>query len=213
MTDSKPFVFDDAEEAKRFAPATQRNRDVIAETLKTALPDRGTVLEIASGTGEHIVHFAHAFPQLAWQPSDYDDAGLTSITAWTADSGLANIQPPIKIDASADDWPIDRADAILCINMVHISPWSATLGLMAGAARIVPDGGLLFLYGPYRQRDILTAPSNEEFDASLKARNPDWGLRLVDDVVDAAKGFALERIVEMPANNLSLLFRRAVSAK
>lgn len=204
----KPFVFDATGEAKRYAPATERNRDHIVAVLRDLLPQQGTVLEVASGTGEHAVHLAAAFPHLTWQPSDYDAAGLASIAAWAAESGLSNIRPPVRIDASAETWPIARADAVLCINMVHISPWSATLGLLAGAARILPENGLLYLYGPYRQLGVPTAPSNEDFDLSLKARNPQWGLREVEDVADAAAGFALVQIIPMPANNLSLIFRR-----
>lgn len=205
----KPFVFGETGEAKRHAPATARNRDHISAVLRDALPRQGVVLEVASGTGEHVVHLAATFPHLTWQPSDYDEAGLASIAAWAAESGLTNVNPAIRIDASAKDWSIVRADAILCINMVHISPWSATLGLMAGAARILPEGGLLYLYGPYRQHGVITAPSNEDFDVSLKDRNPGWGLRYVEDMISVAHGFALERIIEMPANNLSLIFRRS----
>ena len=138
---------------------------------------RGTVLEVASGSGEHVVHFAATFPALGWQPSDPDPAGLVSIAAWCAEAGLANIAPPLALDASAGEWPIDRADAILCINMVHISPWAATLGLLAGAARLLPTGAPLILYGPYVEPDVPTADSNLAFDASLRARDPAWGLR------------------------------------
>jgi SAM-dependent methyltransferase len=211
MIQPEVFVLGDVQEAKRFAPATVRNRDHIAAALLDVLPDSGLVLEIASGTGEHIVHLAALFAQLSWQPSDYDQAGLASITAWSADASLSNIRPPLQIDASAEHWPIEEADAILCINMVHISPWVATLGLLEGAARILPIGGLLFLYGPYRREGIPTASSNEDFDQSLKARNADWGLRQVEDVVDAAQkaGLVFEKLVEMPANNLSLIFRQS----
>lgn len=205
----KPFVFDDTGEAKRFAPATQRNRDDIVEVLRGVLPAQGLVLEIASGTGEHMVHFASAFPALTWQPSDFDPAGLASIAAWAGESGLPNILPPVRIDAMSSDWPVERADAILCINMVHIAPWEATEGLFAGAARQLANDAPLILYGPYRETGIVTAESNEAFDASLKARDPSWGLRHVDDMVALASqhGLALEKRFAMPANNLTLVFR------
>jgi SAM-dependent methyltransferase len=195
---------------KRNAPATERNRAPIAEALRAALPARGTVLEVASGTGEHAVHFAGAFPDLAWQPSDRDEDALASIRAWSAEAGLPNLLPPIRLDAADPDWPPVAADALLCINMVHISPWTATLGLLRGASRVLPPGGPLILYGPYRRADAPTALSNESFDLSLKARNPDWGLRTVEAVKGQAEARRLrfERLVEMPANNLTLVFRR-----
>jgi hypothetical protein len=213
MTDGPQpwFAGEAASEAdKRHAPATLRNRDAIVEVLRGVLPKRGTVLEIASGSGEHIVHFAQAFPALDWQPSDPDVAALRSIVAWTDESDLINVAPPVLLDASADDWPVSLADAILCINMIHISPWEATLGLLRGAARLLPVGGPLCLYGPYVQLGVETAPSNVAFDQSLRDRNPAWGLRNVADVEAAAseQGFRLETIVPMPANNLSLIFRR-----
>jgi SAM-dependent methyltransferase len=210
VSDTRPFVFDDTGEAKRYAPATQRNRDVIANVLKRVLPSQGTVLEIASGTGEHLIHFAQTFPHLNWQPSDYDDAGLASIAAWSAEAGLANILPQVRIDAMSADWPLHSADVILCINMVHISPWEATQGLMAGAGRLLAAGAPLYLYGPYRQRGVALAEGNESFDASLKERNPDWGLRYVEHVkaLGSEAGLNLETIEPMPANNLSLIFRR-----
>jgi cyclopropane fatty-acyl-phospholipid synthase-like methyltransferase len=206
-----PFVFDETGEAKRFAPATARNRDAIAAVLAAMLPPRGTVLEIASGTGEHLVHFAANFPALAWQPSDYDAAGVASIAAWSTDAGLPNILPPLRLDAAASVWPVDRADAILCINMIHIAPWAATKGLFEGAGRVLPTHGMLYLYGPYRETDVATVESNEAFDMSLKDRNPDWGLRHVQDVASLAlhNGFMLDKRVAMPANNLSLVFRKA----
>ncbi len=168
------------------------------------------MLEVASGSGEHIVHFAATFPALDWQPSDPDPAGLVSIAAWSAEAGLANIAPPLALDAAADDWPIDRADAILCINMVHISPWAATLGLLAGAARLLPGGAPLILYGPYIEPDVPTADSNLAFDASLRMRDPTWGLRQIDDVKAAAvaAGLTFAERRAMPANNLMLLLRR-----
>lgn len=206
----KPLVFDEMGEAKRFAPATLRNRDPIVDVLRDELPKSGTVLEIASGTGEHIVHFAAAFPHLNWQPSDCDTAGLASIEAWSAESGLTNILPPVQIDATAEQWPISRVEAILCINMIHIAPWSATEGLFAGAGRLLSRNSLLFLYGPYLEADRPTVESNLAFDRSLKGRNPEWGLRLLGDVEEVANhnGFVLCNRVPMPANNLALKFRR-----
>ncbi|MEV5035061.1 DUF938 domain-containing protein [Sphingobium sp. LMC3-1-1.1] len=194
---------------KRHAPATERNRDVILAVLRDELPSSGLVLEVASGSGQHVVHFAATLPALDWQPSDPDPAALVSIESWRQEAGLPNVRPPLRLDASAD-WPVERADAILCVNMVHISPWEATLGLMKGAGAVLPPGGLLYLYGPYLRENVETAPSNLAFDASLKARDPQWGLRRVEDVIAAAEGegLVLRRLLEMPANNLSLIFRR-----
>lgn len=195
---------------KSSSPAAQRNRDPIVEVLRSVLPERGLVLEVASGTGEHAVHFARAFPKLMFQPSDPDPSALRSIEAWRAEAGLFNLLPPVTLDARAKDWPVDGADAVVCINMVHISPWAATEGLMRGAARLLPPGAPLYLYGPYRQDGVPTAPSNEAFDESLKARDPEWGLRNLEDVAAEAErhGFALEAVFPMPANNLSVVFRR-----
>lgn len=195
------------------SPAALRNREPILAALHDALPPTGLVLEIASGSGEHAVHFARAMPHLDWQPSDPDPAARASIAVWREGAGLANLREPIALDAAAPDWPIERADAIVCINMVHISPWPATLGLLAGAGRLLPPQGPLILYGPYRRADAPTAPtapSNEAFDASLRARDPQWGLREVEDVTREADrhGLAFERLVEMPANNLTLIYRR-----
>lgn len=169
------------------------------------------MLEIASGSGEHAAFFARLFPELTWQPSDADPDALSSVEAWQADSEAANLLPPVFLDAASETWPLDRADAILCINMVHISPWTATVGLMKGAGRLLPFGGPLILYGPYRRAEVETAPSNEAFDASLKARNPEWGLRDLADVRAEAEanGLMFERLWEMPANNLTVLFRKA----
>lgn len=197
-------------DARRHAPATERNREPILAILREALPARGTVLEVASGTGEHVIHFARALPGLVWQPSDPDPSALASIRAWAEAAKLPSLRPPLLLDAAAPDWPVAGADAILCINMVHISPWEATVGLMRGAARLLAEGAPLFLYGPYRRAGLPTAPSNEAFDASLKARDPRWGLRELEAVAALAGeyGFALDNVVEMPANNLSLLLRR-----
>lgn len=198
------------EAEKRHAPATLRNRDAIAAVLADWLPAAGTVLEIASGSGEHVVHFAEVFPSLDWQPSDPDPAGLTSIAAYRAEAGLANIAPPVALDAASAVWPVDPAGAILCINMVHISPWEATLGLFAGAARLLASGAPLIVYGPYIEPDVPTVTSNLAFDDSLRSRNPAWGLRGTDAVKAAAAdaGLAFAERRAMPANNLMLLFRR-----
>jgi uncharacterized protein DUF938 len=196
--------------ALRSAPAALRNREPIAEVLAEWLPARGLVLELASGTGEHVVHFAARFPALEWQPSDVHPDALRSIAARVTDARLPNVRAPIPLDASSAAWPIDGASALLSINMVHISPWSAALGLIDGAARILEERGPLILYGPWLKDDILTAPGNREFDASLKARDPQWGVRRVEDfaAAAAAKGLRLKATRAMPANNLMLLLGR-----
>ena len=192
------------------APTVARNRDPILGVLREALPDAGTVLEIASGTGEHAVHFAAALPHLVWQPTDPDAQARASIAARAAAAGLANLLPVLELDASAPVWPVIRADAVVSINMIHIAPWRAAQGLLTGAARVLAAGTPLYLYGPYRQHGQHTAPSNAAFDESLKARNPEWGVRDLDAVVALAgeHGLTLERKVPMPANNLSVIFRR-----
>jgi len=194
---------------KRHAPATGRNREPLAAVLREVLPASATVLEVASGTGEHAAYFARLFPELRWQPSDVDPEALNSIEGWAADSAAANLLAPVVLDAAAT-WPVDAADAILCVNMAHISPWTATSGLMRGAGRVLAPGGPLVLYGPFRRSDVPTAPSNEAFDRSLKARNPEWGLRALEDVTAEAErnGLRLERVVEMPANNVTVVYRR-----
>ena len=209
MSDRRFYEAPAGEDAKRSAPAALRNREPIAEVLADWLPKRGTVLEVASGTGEHAVWFAGRFPDLSWQPSETHASALASIKAWGEESDCRNLRKPIVIDASSPDWPIDRADAVLNINMVHISPWDASLGLIAGAARIMSAGAPLILYGPWLKDDIETAPSNLAFDESLKARDAQWGLRRVEDFTEAAadKGFELVEWRQMPANNLMLLFR------
>ena len=208
MSGPQPFVFEAGAEVKRHAPATERNRDVIAETLARVLPTAGLILEVASGTGEHAVYFAKMFPALTWQPSDPDPIALASINAWRADSNVPNMRPAMLLDATAD-WPIAQADAVVCINMTHISPWAATVGLLRNAARLLPQSAVLFIYGPYNQRDVPLADSNAAFDASLRQQNALWGLRYVDDIVAEADdvGLRLNRVIDMPANNLSLIFR------
>lgn len=208
MSGPQPFVFEAGAEVKRHAPATERNRDVIAETLARVLPTEGLVLEVASGTGEHAVHFAKLFPALTWQPSDPDPIALASINAWRADSNVPNMRPAMLLDASAD-WPIAQADAVVCINMTHISPWAATVGLLRNVTRLLPPSAVLFIYGPYKQRDVPLTESNAAFDASLRQQNAEWGLRYVDDIAEEAHkfGLRLDPVIAMPANNLSLIFR------
>jgi Protein of unknown function (DUF938) len=210
VSDGQRFYEARAKGACRSAPAALRNREPIADVLRSWLPERGQVLEVASGTGEHAVHFARAFPELEWQPSDVHPDALESIRAWGHVSALANLRDPLVIDAAATEWPIGSAAAVLSINMVHISPWSAALGLIAGASRILPQGGPLILYGPWLKDDILTAPSNLAFDSDLRRRNPQWGLRRVEEFASAAQagGFELTETKLMPANNLMLLLRR-----
>lgn len=210
MADPTPWIVaEDNGDVRKHAPATLRNRDAIAQVLMVVLPPTGLVLEIASGSGEHVAHFAARLPGHHWQPSDPDQSALASIAAWCA--GLGNVRAPIAIDAAAPDWGIDHADAVLCINMVHISPWAASLGLMAGAARLLTSNSPLILYGPYRRHGVPTAPSNEAFDESLRARDPAWGLRTVEAMNEAAaaQGLMVDRLIEMPANNLVLVYRRA----
>jgi SAM-dependent methyltransferase len=192
------------------APAAARNRDPILAVLRGVLPRTGMVLEIASGSGEHVLHFAAALPGLVFQPSDPNPEARSSIAAWAAASGLANLRPPLALDAATPPWPVTAADAVLCINMIHISPWAATEGLMRGAAAILPPDGPLYLYGPYRRAGVATAPSNEAFDQDLRGRNPAWGLRELETVaaLAVAAGFSGPAVTEMPANNLSVVFRR-----
>ncbi len=195
---------------RRSAPAALRNRDPILDVLRSVLPSTGLVLEVASGSGEHVVHFARHLPDLDWQPSDPSPAARESIAAWVDAEGLDNVRPPLELDAARLPWPVQQAGAIVCINMVHISPWEATIGLLGGAKEILPSGGTLFLYGPFRRPDRPLEPSNEAFDQDLQARDPRWGLRDLDAVIACAteNDLAFERIVEMPANNLSVIFRR-----
>ena len=194
---------------RRSAPAAARNRDPIADVLEEWLPASGTVLEIASGTGEHAVHFAGRFPRLHWQPSDLHSDALTSIAAWREGAFLPNLHAPLMIDAARTDWRIDHADAVLSINMVHISPWASALGLIEGAARILPAEAPLILYGPWLREDAPTAASNLAFDADLKRRDSAWGLRNVEAFAAAAKAhFDLNEIRDMPANNVMLRLQR-----
>ena len=198
------------EDARRYAPSVARNKDAIAGVLARYLPSSGLVLEIASGSGEHAVHFASTFPALVFQPTDPSEEARASIAAWRQEATLPNMRAPLALDVTAAPWPINYADAVTCINMIHIAPWEATLGLVAGAARIIPPGGLLFLYGPYKRAGQHTAPSNADFDASLRERDARWGVRDLETVAAeaTAMGFAAPMIEAMPANNLSLIFRR-----
>lgn len=209
MTDSRRFYESQAGGSRRSAPAVQRNREPIVEVLEEWLPQRGLVLELASGTGEHAAYFAERFPDLEWQPSDVHPDALSSIAAWRMETGLSNLHEPLVIDAASPDWPIERVDAILSINMVHISPWDAALGLLDGAARLLERGAPLILYGPWLKDDIPTAPSNLAFDLDLRARDAQWGLRRVEDFAAAAteRGIILEETRIMPANNIMLLLR------
>lgn len=187
------------------APSTLRNRGPILDALRRHVPDRGLLLEIASGTGEHAAYCAPALPGLAWQPTDPVLANCASIDAWCA--GLAKVRPALALDTTAD-WPVAQADALLCINMIHIAPWSAGLGLLAGAARVLPPGAPLMLYGPFRRAGRPMEPGNAAFDADLRGRDPAWGLRVLEDVAAAATGFDLAAVDEMPANNVFVVFRR-----
>jgi hypothetical protein len=197
--------------ARRSAPAALRNREPIAEVLSQWLPHSGLVLEIASGSGEHAIYFAKRFPTLDWQPSDLHKDALASIASWREEAGLPNLRKPLAVDAASADWPIDRADALLSINMVHISPWASALGLVEGAARLLGSGSPLIMYGPWFKDDVVTAESNLAFDADLKRRDSRWGLRRVEDFAAAAeeRGLFLEETRAMPANNLMLLLRPA----
>lgn len=211
MTDPKPWTIDEAAPAEqRHAPATLRNRDAIVAVLRDILPDQGLILEIASGTGEHAVYFGRNFPDLTFQPSDPDPACCESIAAWTKREGVANILPPLQLDAQAAQWDVQDVAAILCINMVHISPWESSIGLFDKAGRLLAPGAPFFLYGPYLRAEVETAPGNLAFERSLKSRNLRWGLRDVADMDALAErnGFVRENLVEMPANNISLVYRK-----
>ena len=197
-----------SQDRKLTSPSALRNRDPIADLLSHVLPGTGTVLEIASGSGEHVIHFARLFPDLIWQPSDPSPEARASVEDWVKTEAITNVLPPLDIDASAEAWPVERANVIIAINMIHISPWPATQGLLKGAGELLPAGGTLVLYGPYRRQGQPLVESNVEFDASLRARNPAWGIRLLEDVESLAKqsGLELTSITEMPANNLGVVF-------
>ena len=193
------------------APAASRNRDPILAVLRRVLPARGTVLEVAAGSGEHALYFAAALTSLAWQPTDADPEAVASIAAWRSAEGSANLREPFLLDATAGEWPVAAVDAVFSANMIHIAPWAACLGLLAGAGRHLVDGGVLVTYGPYRIGGAHTAPSNEAFDRDLRRRDAEWGVRDLESVVDAAArcGLRLEETVAMPANNQTLVFRKS----
>ncbi|MEJ7730944.1 MAG: DUF938 domain-containing protein [Polyangiaceae bacterium] len=203
---------------KAHAPATERNREPLAELLARLLVGPRRVLEIASGTGQHAVFLAGRMPELSWQPTDIDDHAMESITAWSSEAGASNVRAPMKVDVLVDDWwralGGERIDAVVCINMIHIAPWEACLGLLRGARALLSDGGMLFLYGPFRFGGAFTASSNAAFDMSLRARDPRWGVRDLDEVTAAAaaEGFQRDEVVAMPANNHSVVFRAASAA-
>jgi hypothetical protein len=210
VTDIRRFYEAPASGARRSAPAALRNREPIAEVLGEWLPASGLVLEIASGTGEHAVFFAQRFPALDWQPSDVHPDALTSIAEWREEAALPNVRAPLVIDAALADWPLDRADAVLSINMVHISPWKSAVGLLDGAARLLDAGAPLIMYGPWLKDDVPPVPSNLDFDADLKRRDPEWGLRRVEEFAAAAgeRGLRLDATRAMPASNMMLVLRR-----
>lgn len=198
------------DDPRRYAPSAARNRDAILRTLSPYLPEFGSVLEVASGSGEHTMHFAAAHPRLTFQPSDPDPDARASTDAWARHLSLTNVAPALELDVAQSACPSIRADVVICINMIHIAPWSAAVGLMRHAAMVLPAGGILFLYGPYRRDGEHTSPSNAAFDADLKARNPAWGVRDLEAVATLASdhGFSAPIIEAMPANNLSLIFTR-----
>lgn len=201
-------------DARETAPAPERNQQPILEVLARVLPPRGLVLEIGSGTGQHVAHFAKALPGLTFQPSEMDLERHPSIEAWAAAASLSNVKPPLAIDVTQRPWVVSAADAVVCINVIHISPWETTLALMAGAGAILPAGGVLVTYGPYLRGGVHTSRSNDAFDASLRATNPLWGVRDIDEVAEVAArhGLALDEVVPMPANNFTLVWRRSSGA-
>ena len=211
MTDSHPAL-------RQHSPSAERNREPILAVLREVLPATGRVLEIASGTGQHAVFFTGALPGLDWQPSDLDADARASIAAWVAHAGLANVRAPLALDVHQADWGVqtldklDQFDAVVCINMIHISPWSATQALFAGASRRLVDGGVLYLYGPYKRGGAQTSPSNDAFDQQLRSRDPAWGVRDMEAVValGASVGLVCDEPIAMPANNFSLVFRKRV---
>jgi hypothetical protein len=206
------------QDTRQYAPATQRNREVILEVLSQVLPANGTILEVASGTGEHAIFFAPSLMPRRWLPSDPNPQLRASITAWAEHFPCDYLESPLELDVNMPVWPVEQnalidlpIAAIVNINMIHISPWSACLGLMAGAGRILPSDGILYLYGPFKQDGQHTSPSNATFDESLRMQNPDWGVRELAEVVAAAQAQNLEfqKIYQMPANNLSVVFKRS----
>jgi len=195
---------------KQLSQASERNKDPILDVLKTVLPETGVVLEVASGTGQHAVHFAANLPGVTWQPSDIDPELRASVTAWRDEAALDNLLAPVHLDVTADPWPLSEAAAMVCTNMIHIAPWEACTGLLDGAGRILPEGGILYMYGPYKIGGKHTAPSNEAFDQSLRAQDASWGIRNLDDVALEARrrGLHLIKTQKMPANNFSVIYRK-----
>jgi len=198
-------------DGKWFTSSAERNKDPILAVLARVLPKRGVVLEIASGTGQHVLHFAKALPNLTWQPSDPDTELRESIALRVKEQQLANVNRPINLDVTRLPWPLQTADAVVCINMIHVAPWSATLALLEGTKALLPTQHVLFLYGPYRRFGQHTSKSNEQFDSDLRAHDPEWGVRDLEAVSEAAasSGFVLAEVVEMPANNFSVIFKRS----
>ena len=212
----KPIALEDraADVQRLFSPSAARNRDPILDALQSILPPQGSMLVIASGTGEHVVHFARGLPGWRVQPTEFDEASRQSVRAWIAHEGLANIAAPVTLDASAGVWPVESAgpvDAVLSLNMIHIAPWAAAQGLFRGAGRVLKPGGLLLLYGPFQEDGVHNAPSNAAFDESLRARDPDWGVRDIRDLQALANdnGLTLRERQAMPANNQILVFVKA----
>lgn len=197
-------------DARRHAPATQRNREPILQVLRRLFASTQKVLEIASGSGEHAIYFGEHLPHLSWQPSDQSQEQLASIEAWRAHSQLTNVLPPIQLDVEMRPWPIENVEAIFCANMLHISPWSSSEALMWEAGRVLASGALLVVYGPFREGGSHTSQSNATFDAQLRSQNPEWGVRDRHELQALARqgGLALEEVLAMPANNHILVFRR-----
>lgn len=195
---------------KRTWPAATRNAEPIVRALRQVLQTPSLVLEIASGTGQHAAYFCHAMPSIQWQPSDYDAEALRSIESWRQECGATNFLAPVLLDVCDQHWPVESVDSVFCANMIHIAPWRSCIGLLGGSSRVLSAKGALMLYGPYLESGTETAPSNEAFDQSLKSRNPAWGLRNLEDVQAAAQEckLKLEERIQMPANNLLLVFRR-----
>ncbi|MGO1119812.1 DUF938 domain-containing protein [Rhodovibrionaceae bacterium A322] len=195
---------------KQTAPAALRNRTAILDVLRQHLPTKGQVLEIASGTGEHAVFFAAALPHLTWQPSELEADRRASVEAYRQEADLPNLNPVVPLDCAADSWPVSQAAAVVCVNLLHISPWIVTEGLFRQAAKILPAGAPLYLYGPYKRNGAHTAPSNHAFDESLRARDPSWGVRNLEEVASVAEknNFTLAEVLPMPANNFSVIFRK-----
>jgi SAM-dependent methyltransferase len=197
--------------AKGFAPAAERNRQPILDVLRRVLPPAGLVLEVASGTGQHVLFFSEHLPALQWQPTDTSSDALRSIGAWVDEAARENLLPPLELDVRWPDWPVTTADALMCINMIHISPWEATDALFRGASELLTGGSHLITYGPYRLHGAHTAPSNAAFDESLRSRNARWGIRDIDELTELGgrTGFTLQERVDMPANNMTLVWTRS----